>query len=125
MVEHSKGAIVIDLPLPPDCLHPNARPHWGAKARATKNHRHYAKLVALGSRPKKPFAAANYRMTFWLKRKRDEDGLVAWVKSAIDGLADAGIIGNDSEMHLVGIVRFSGLKQTGGKVGVRFEIWEE
>lgn len=123
--EHSKEAIVIDLPLPPDCLHPNARPHWAAKAKATKACRELACVVGRTKRPKTPFAAAAFRVTFWLKRKRDYDGLLSFCKAYCDGLQDAGIVANDSDFRPDGIVRFSGLKQTGGKVGVRFEIWEE
>tara|TARA_R110000868_G_scaffold390897_2_gene660752 strand:+ start:264 stop:659 length:396 start_codon:yes stop_codon:yes gene_type:complete len=121
----SKEAIIIDLPLPPDCLHPNSRPHWRAKAAAAKATREHACLVARTVRPKTPFKAASYRLTFWLARKRDYDGLLTWCKNVIDGLQDGGIIVNDSDFRPDGIVRFSGLKQTGGKVGVRFEIWEE
>lgn len=124
MVDMDRKPIVIDLPLPPDCLHPNARPHWAAKARATKQYRWEAKLTAMSVRPKVPFDAATYKLTFWLKRKRDMDGLIAWVKAAIDGIADAGIIWNDSEFKPDGIERFSGQKETGGKIGVRFEIYE-
>jgi hypothetical protein len=125
MVTDARKPIVIDLPLPPDCLHPNARPHWRAKAKAAKACREHACLVARTVRPKVPFKAASYRLTFWLARKRDYDGLLSWLKSAIDGLADGGIIANDSEFRPDGIVRYSGKKQTGGKIGVRFEIYEE
>jgi hypothetical protein len=84
-----------------------------------------AALVARTARPKTPWLHACYKLTFNLPRKRDYDGLGAWVKAYIDGLVDGGILKNDSEFRPAGIVRYSGQKQTGGKVGVRFEIWQE
>jgi crossover junction endodeoxyribonuclease RusA len=123
--DKSTEAIIIDLPLPPDCLHPNARVHWAQRAKATKQCRELACLMARQVRPKKPFKAANYRLTFWLARKRDYDGLQSFCKAYVDGLQDGGIIENDSEFRPAGIVRYSGKKQTGGKIGVRFEIFPE
>lgn len=117
--------IIIDLPLPSDLEHPNARPHFRAKAKAIANTRHIAYLIADSLKPKQPFRHACYRLTFWLQRKRDYDGLGAWVKAQIDGIVDAGVLVNDSEFRPVGIMRYSGRKATNGKTGVRFEIWEE
>jgi hypothetical protein len=117
--------IVLDLPLPSELEHPNARPHRGAKAAAIAKTRWTAKVVASQHRPKEPFVAAAYRLTFWLPRKRDYDGLGSWVKAQIDGLVDAGILANDNDFRPAGIIRYSGAKETGGKYGVRFEIWQE
>lgn len=117
--------VVIDLPLPPDCLHPNSRPHWRAKAKAVKAYRELACVVAKTKRPKTPLRSASYKLTFWLARKRDYDGLLSWVKAAIDALQDAGVLVNDSDFRPAGIERFSGKKQTGGKQGLRFEIFAE
>lgn len=126
MIEQlTKPDLIIDLPLPSDAEHPNARPHFRAKAKAINNTRGIAKLIAGQHKPPQPFPAACYRLTFWLPRKRDYDGLGAWVKAQIDGLVDAGILANDNEFRPVGIVRYSGAKKTGGKTGVRFEIWQE
>ncbi len=117
--------ITIDLPLPPDCLHPNARPNRWGKAKAVKQTREHACLIARQFRPKKPLVKACYRLIFRLPRKRDYDGLGAWVKAQIDGLVDAGILVDDSDFRPMGIERFSGQKETGGKFGVRFVIWPE
>ena len=117
--------IIIDLPLPPDCLHPNARPNRWGKAKAVASARGTAKLVAMASRPKSPLKFACYRLVFRLPRKRDYDGLGAWVKAYIDGIVDAGVLIDDSEFRPIGIERFSGAKQTEGKYGVRFVIWPE
>jgi hypothetical protein len=120
-----KQPIVIELPLPPDCLHPNARPHRWAKMKATKATRELACLVARTARPDAPFAKACYRITFRLSRRRDYDGLLSWAKATIDGIADAGVIVNDAHFRPLEIVRLSGQKETGGKTGITFEIWEE
>lgn len=117
--------IVIDLPLPSETEHPNSRPHYRQKAAAVAATRGVAKLIASQVKPREPFKAAAYRLTFWLPRKRDYDGLGAWVKAQIDGIVDAGVLINDSDFRPIGIVRHSGQKETAGKRGVRFEIWDE
>lgn len=125
MSNERKEAIIIDLPLPPDCLHPNARPHWRAKAAAAKATRELACMVARTVRPNKPLVKACYRVTFRLPRRRDYDGLLSWAKNSIDGLQDGGVIVNDSQFRPLEIVRLSGKKETGGKHGLTFEIWAE
>lgn len=119
------SVIIISLPLPPDCLHPNARVHWATRAKATKQCRELAYLTALPLRPKKPFKQARYKLTFWLARKRDYDGLISFCKAYLDGFQDAGIVANDSEFRPDGITRYSGKKQTNGQLGVQFAIFEE
>lgn len=117
--------IIIDLPLPPKILHPNSRPHFRAKAKATKQTRAEAKMVASLVRPDKPMAAACYRLIFRLPRKMDYDGLGAWVKSQIDGIVDAGVLTSDLDFRPIGVQRITGQKDTDGRYGVRFEIWPE
>lgn len=117
--------IIIDLPLPPNDLHPNKRPHRFKKAKLVKETRAITRMMAKGKSNRPPLKFACYRLIFWLDRKRDYDGLGAWVKAQIDGLVDAGILIDDSEFRPMGIERFSGRKETGGKTGVRFVIWEE
>lgn len=121
----STEPIIIDLPIPPDCLHPNARPHWRRKAAATKTTRAQAALAAAPHRPSQPMTAARYRLEFRLPRKRDYDGLGSWVKSQIDGLVDAGLLTDDADFRPDGIERLSGRRATGGRYGVRFFIWSE
>lgn len=125
MSEMFQKYLVIDLPLPSDLEHPNARPHFRAKAKAIAATRGVAKLIALQVKPREPFRAAAYRLTFWLARKRDYDGLGAWVKAQIDGIVDAGVLVSDSDFRPLEIRRYSGRKETAGKLGVRFEIWDE
>lgn len=95
--------IVIVLPLPPKMLHPNARPHYMAKARATKKARADAGWLTLVSmndadvgKPRWPEAACRARFYFAKPANRDRDNLIAWLKAYFDGVADAGLVANDA-----------------------------
>ena len=92
--------LVVELPLPPPELHPNARPHRMAKAIATKTARRWAKLAFLAAYRRQGLATrdevawrATYR--FETRRTRDEDGLNSQLKAYRDGSADALIVYND------------------------------
>jgi Holliday junction resolvase RusA-like endonuclease len=92
-------AITIVLALPPPELHPNARTHWGKRARATRNARGYAFLMGVKAvRGNPPLGAASLQARFFFPdaRKRDRDNLLAWLKAYIDGLADAEVVVNDA-----------------------------
>jgi crossover junction endodeoxyribonuclease RusA len=107
--------IAIDLPLPRKATHPNARPHWAVKAKATKANRRDAALVAKQCAPAKPWEKATVQCSFTLPRKQDADNLQAWCKAYFDGLQDGGIITNDSGLtHLP-------VTQTTGK-GLRYGV---
>lgn len=47
----------------------------------------------------RPWKAATvlFQFTFRDKRRHDRDGLLAWMKSGIDGLADSGLVKNDAD----------------------------
>lgn len=101
--------IRITLPLPNQDLHPNARPHYHAKSRATKKCRYDAGLAAYAAKAKDhhgqpPFGKADVKATFYLHASRgtpDKDNLLSWCKAYFDGFADAGVITNDRELtHL-------------------------
>jgi len=94
------AALVVTLPLPPRVLSPNARPHWAAKARAVRQYRETACLCALVERPGRPMQAARVTCRFFFRdrRRRDRDNLLASLKPAFDGIADAGVVTNDSGM---------------------------
>lgn len=105
--------IVITLPLPPEEIHPNKR---------TRNHKYHgvlvketrgdAHLIARGRRPQScPWKTAELQATFYMPRKRDEDGLIAWLKSTIDGITDAGIIVNDSGFRIVPVRQVTGKRE--------------
>ena len=94
----------LTLPLPPKALSPNARGHWGAKARAVAGYRQRAYMVACVEVPasKRPgWERAETRVVFYLpdRRRRDMDNLAASLKAAWDGIADAGIVQNDSGLY--------------------------
>ena len=117
--------IVIDLPLPPKVLHPNARPHWRAKAAATKRARWAAKLVAASVRPAVPLVRAGYELDFRLPRKRDDDNLISWCKAYFDGLVDGGVLADDNHFRLRRVEQTSGRKATGGQYGVRILVYAD
>jgi hypothetical protein len=123
---NSPGVVTFALPLPHRVLHPNGRTRkHGWRAKLVKEARQLAGYIARCNAPAKPWKRAKYRVTFSLPRKQDEDNLGAWLKSYLDGIQDAGIVANDSGLTRDSLVILSGKKQTGGKVGVRFEIWEQ
>lgn len=82
------------LPWPDRLLHPNSRPHWAAKAKATQAARATAHLLAKEAgwhRTALPEGRLHLWVTFYPPnfRKRDDDGLLASFKAARDGIADA------------------------------------
>ena len=92
--------MIIDLPLPDKLLHPNARPHYMQKARLVRQHRDHAQFIARTHKDRKTFTKPVVSMDFHLSRKRDVDGLVAWIKSYLDGFEDAGLFENDSAVEI-------------------------
>jgi len=53
--KQGEGPVTLHLPLPPRCLHPNARTHWAPKAKAVKESRAAAAMLAKSQRPKTPW----------------------------------------------------------------------
>jgi hypothetical protein len=98
--------IVITLPLPSRTLHPNARPHWRVLAAAKKKAREDAWLAAYHamspelhkSLEESPMKRATVQATFYKRTRHvsDRDGALSSIKAALDGIADAGVIHNDS-----------------------------
>jgi crossover junction endodeoxyribonuclease RusA len=91
--------IRVHLPVPPRQLSPNARCHFMAKAKITKQARATAAamaLSALGTRPLWKRATVKAVWHFPDARRRDHDNLMASCKAYFDGLRDAGIIEDDS-----------------------------
>ena len=88
--------IRIVLPWPTRTLHPNARPHWAVKARATTHARSLARsamaeAVEAHGAVWSAAGAIAVRWTFCPpdRRRRDDDGLAASCKAYRDGMADA------------------------------------
>jgi len=92
--------VTISLPLPHKHLSPNSRCHWRAKAKAVKAYRAQAGLEVMaetcGERWLWKEATVECRFYFKDIRRRDADNLLASMKSAFDGLADAGLVENDA-----------------------------
>lgn len=101
-----RDTLHVVLPLPPKELHPNARVHWAKKQRLTREARQRACIAAKD-------AIGNHRVfqgraTWWQRanvkiifyhpsnRRRDADSALASCKALLDGIADAGVIANDS-----------------------------
>lgn len=100
-VRTEDGGILVTLPLPPKELSPNARVHWARKARAAKEYRLMAEIYTrgvIGHKDPPRWERATVQATFYLRRRRNLDGdnALAWMKAGIDGLADAGVVANDS-----------------------------
>jgi Holliday junction resolvase RusA-like endonuclease len=95
-------SITLILPLPPSKLNPNIRVHWAEKSRAVKTYRNIALFEAkkflfdYDSPPLWAKAVVSCEAFFSHIRNRDEDNFQASMKAAFDGLADAGIVINDS-----------------------------
>lgn len=86
---------------------------WVADDRCVIGRTELSRRIKRGVRPEEAITTAECRKYVLRNRKRDVKGRVLPSESPT------------GEFRPDGIVRFSGLKQTGGKVGVRFEIWEE
>lgn len=87
--------LAFELPWPAKILHPNARPHWANKARATKEARRIGYFLALAASRERPSSSWPERIQVKLtfhppsNRTRDRDGLLANCKAYLDGVADA------------------------------------
>lgn len=102
-----KRVLVVTLPLPTRELGPNASSPgaWRRKAKAKKKYREDACLAAIqaGAKSIKPLRSGVVQCHFYFRdsRRRDTDNLLASMKSAFDGLVDAGVFVDDNELtHL-------------------------
>lgn len=112
---------MIELPWPARELHPNARVHWAKRAKVAAEAKAYAHWVTLACKP----APLNHgKLIFCLeffppdRRKRDDDGLIASMKSARDGIAQA--LGIDDNRFITRAEISDGTCK-GGKVVVTIE----
>jgi crossover junction endodeoxyribonuclease RusA len=125
--------VKVELPYPPRILHPNARPHYMAKARAVKKARADAHLLAFQAWGQSNDRERGYlnmliehgehipvKVTFCppTRRKYDLDNALAACKSMLDGVAD-GIAVDDSRFLLM-LERGEVVK--GGKVVVEIAV---
>lgn len=106
----------------PKELKPNGtRPHWAAKAKAAKDYKTIAYIVAIGQeKPELPFTDdIDLEVIFHPKTKHkiDRDNCVAACKSLFDGLALAWHV-DDSRFAITPRI---GEPVKGGKVVVRYD----
>jgi Holliday junction resolvase RusA-like endonuclease len=86
---------MLTLPWPNRTLHPNARVHWRMLAQAKKQAREQAFWLARKAGLDSESVPEQGRLHCYLdffppdRRRRDDDGLLASMKAARDGIADA------------------------------------
>jgi hypothetical protein len=132
-----KPVLTIELPLPPQELRPNARVHWAKKASKAREYRsraRWAAFTAIGELGDVAFGNPSgdlvspfpieqpvVRVTMLNKtaRKMDQDNLIASMKSAMDGLTDAGVWNDDREVTILSPIR--GKDATNPRIII--EIW--
>lgn len=113
----------IDLPWPSRVLHPNARSHYMAKAKVAKKARADAAWIAkaAGIRRSDPDIPQFLKVTIIFcppdNRRRDLDGMLSSLKSALDGIADA--TGVDDSKWEIALRREAPVK--GGLVRIQIE----
>lgn len=96
--------LTITLPLPPKELSPNytvgSIGQRMAKATKTKQYRKHAASLTAEEASGEPWPAAYVECFFYHKdtRRRDKDNALASLKAAFDGIADAGLVGDDSAL---------------------------
>lgn len=96
-------SITIHLRLPSKACHPNARPHYMAKANATRKDRMLACYVAIEAMKALTFGwrSATEQVVFRVKGHHDHANLSQWLKAYRDGIVDAGVLTNDDRIvHL-------------------------
>jgi len=106
MTDARQIRVVIDLP--PDELKPNARPHHFAKAKAKKWYRSMSNIAARELlNATMPWKEAEIRVAYHHKTRRfcDPDNILASLKSAFDGLVDAGVLADDRDVTYPPVVR--------------------
>tara|TARA_R110000787_G_scaffold162622_1_gene276031 strand:- start:1251 stop:1634 length:384 start_codon:yes stop_codon:yes gene_type:complete len=95
----SQESITLVLPLPHNCLSPNARVSWQVKAGITKKARRLAKEAVRAEEVcTAPWGKVEAQEAFFYKtnRHRDERNSVAMLKAYYDGVVDAGLIQDDN-----------------------------
>ncbi|WP_397382818.1 RusA family crossover junction endodeoxyribonuclease [Prosthecobacter sp.] len=95
-------SLTITIPLPPKAVKPNSRKGWRRKAEGTQVYRKQAWAAAFVAVKRKPpmwkKARVNVAAYFKTTTFPDPDNLIASLKAAFDGVADAGVIQNDRDL---------------------------
>jgi Holliday junction resolvase RusA-like endonuclease len=101
--------LIVTLPLPQKALSPNAsnRIPWAVKAKAIRDYRWAAKMACLSALREAgevcawDGAVVEAHFFFKVNRTHDNDNLNASLKAARDGLADAGLVKDDTSIRNV------------------------
>jgi len=118
----------IVLPLPPAVLSPNNPPgsRGGrfARAAASKKYKRTAREAteAVGIQTG-PWGKATVQATFYhvQERRRDDVNHLAMLKSAYDGVVDAGLLEDDDSEHLTTLPAVFRIDKAVSRVELRFE----
>jgi crossover junction endodeoxyribonuclease RusA len=113
--------IVLDLPWPNRVLSPNARSHWAEKARATKEHRAWARWGTEYRIFDPLVREVHVTITAYPPSLRtfDDDNFISRCKPYLDGIADSLCI-NDSKFRVQPLRR--GQKMKHGNVKFQIEV---
>jgi len=97
----------IVLPLPPKELSPNARVHWGRKARMSKRYKLSAGAatdwaLSEAGHPEGVWDTAKLKVCLYNRtaHRRDGDNLIASMKAAFDGIASSLGVDDAQWVHL-------------------------
>lgn len=115
------ASLYVDLPWPSRVLHPNARVHWGQRARSAKKARFDAAWSARSAGVGRMEATALKVTAVFTPpdaRRRDADGMLSNIKPYLDGIAD--VVGVDDSKWTIAIRREPARKPG----SVRIEIQE-
>lgn len=119
-------SVLVVLPLPHSCLSPNRPPgSIGGrmkKAAAAKRYRCLAKEAA-EAEGAGPWERATISAAFFhrQKRRRDDVNALASLKSAYDGLVDAGLLVDDDAEHLTTLPATFAIDRDHPRVELRIE----
>lgn len=113
--------ITITLPWPARALSPNCRAHWAVKHIKAKAYKDHATLIATIARKhaslrrwmpgEAAWAKVDVQFTPPTAARRDQDNLIASMKSAFDGIAQA--IGIDDSRWRLGTIEITAPRRPG------------
>lgn len=105
--------VTICLPIPDRCLSPNARSHWAVRSKAAKRQHAVAffDTVEVLEMPGVTFQPAETngvrcRWFFRDRRRRDADNLLASMKHAFDGIAEALGVDDRTFVHWPAVIGY-------------------
>ena len=105
--------VTVCLPIPDRCLSPNARSHWAVRSKAAKRQHAVAffDTVEVLEMPGVTFQPAETngvrcRWFFRDRRRRDADNLLASMKHAFDGIAEALGVDDRTFVHWPAVIGY-------------------